>query len=252
VIMGNGPSLNQLLEDSRENLGKYDLVAVNFMGLSSEFLITKPNVYVLCDPAFWFLPIDTDNEGTNKKVTNLYQRFADLVDWDMQLYLPYQAEKVKLIGQLLSKNPHIQLSYFNKTKVEGFEYFQYFAVRKQLGMFRVQNVVVAALLLAIFSEYKEIYLMGVESDWMRNFWVDEQNRLRISDTHFYGKQDKILPINMRQECASLYYAFDSYTKIAAYATKMKSKIYNLNLFSMIDVFEKKEKLDTPIHSDMFL
>jgi hypothetical protein len=109
-------------------------------------------------------------------------------------------------------------------------------------MFRTQNVLIAALLLAIYSDYKHIYLMGAESDWMKNIWVDEQNRLRLKDTHFYDTEDRILSVKMHEQCIALYYAFKSYMNIAEYSKRCGIKIYNANPLSFIDAFEKKEQM----------
>jgi hypothetical protein len=112
-------------------------------------------------------------------------------------------------------------------------------LKRQWGMFRAQNVLIAALLLAIYSDYKQIYLMGADSDWIRNIWVDEQNRLRLRDVHFYDTEDRIISVKIHELYMGLYYAFKSYTDIAEYSKHCGVKIYNTNLLSFIDVFEKK-------------
>jgi hypothetical protein len=99
-------------------------------------------------------------------------------------------------------------------------------------------VVIAALLIAIYSDYKQIYLMGAESDWMKNVWVDEQNRIRSTDIHFYGKDDRISFAKMHEAYLSLYYAFKSYADIEEYSKHCGIKIYNMSLLSFINVFEK--------------
>jgi hypothetical protein len=116
-------------------------------------------------------------------------------------------------------------------------------LKRQWGMFRAQNVLIAALLLAIHSEYKHIYLMGAESDWMRNIWVDEQNHLRLNDTHFYGANDRVIPVKMHELCMSLYYTFKAYTDIAAYSNHCGITVYNATPLSFIDAFEKANKIE---------
>jgi hypothetical protein len=238
--MGNGPSLSNTLKENEEILGDYDLIAVNFMGLFPEYTKYKPNIYVLCDPGFWLENIPGEVQN---KVISLYQRLVDTTDWPLQLYIPYKAKKTQKIPAMLSQNINIRLHYYNKTKVEGFRWFQYMMLKKQWGMFRAENVLIAALLLTIYSKYKQIYIMGAESDWMKNIWVDENNCLRIDDTHFGGKgTHEIMPFKLHEICISLYYAFKSYMDIEDYSRKRGVKIYNANPYSFIDAFEKIKKI----------
>ncbi|MDR0604149.1 MAG: hypothetical protein LBG80_07605 [Bacteroidales bacterium] len=240
VVMGNGPSLTDSLNDNKDMLTSHDLIAVNFMGLSPEFIIYKPCVYVLCDTAFWLSP--DIPEITREKVRDFYRQMVKRVSWNLQLYIPYMAKNVTEIHEILSQNENIHLCYYNKTKVEGFKWFQYMILKRQWGMFRAQNVIVAALLLAIYSDYKQIYLMGVDADWMKNLWVDEQNRIRSTDIHFYGQNDRMSSAKMHDVYLSLYYAFKSYADTEEYSKHCEIKIYNTNLLSFVNVFEKKNNL----------
>ena len=240
IVMGNGPSLIESLTLNKENLSKIDLVAVNFMALSPEYIEYKPNAYILCDPVFWF---DGASESTEIKVRNFYFQLAERTSWGLQVYIPYQASENKEIKAILSRNPHIHLCYYNKTKFEGSVFLNYRIYNKQWGMPRAQNVIVAALMLTIYSGYKEIYLAGAESTYIKNIWVDKNNNLRISHYLFYedSKQniDKVLPIKIHEECISSYYMYKSYVDIEKYAVYRKTKIYNTGLYSFIDAFEKK-------------
>ncbi len=243
IIMGNGPSLINTLKENKSNLSKLDLVAVNFMGLSPEYIEYKPNVYVLCDPGFWLENVDKDLE---EKVISFYRHIAEKTTWNLQLYLPYRARKVKRIENILSPNKNVTLNYYNKTKFEGYKCLKYWFYDKQWGMSRTQNVLVAALILAIYSEYKEIYLAGADSDWIKHLWIDEKNNLRINDYHYYKDSPKnierVLSLKMHEQLTALYFAFKSYVEIENYSVYRKIKIYNTGLNSFIDAFEKKEMI----------
>jgi hypothetical protein len=237
--MGNGPSLIESLKMNKANLSKVDLVAVNFAGIAPEYAEYKPNVYVLCDPAFWF---DGSSEEINAKVRNLYVQIAEKTHWKLQIYLPYQALKKKEIEAKLSLNSNISLCYYNKTKFEGFNFLNYQIYNKQWGMLRAQNVIIAALMLSIFSNYKEIYMAGVDSDFLKNIWVDENNNVRFNDHHYYKNSkeniERKLQVKIHEQCVSLYHMFKSYTEIEKYAGYRKIKIYNIGINSFVDAFEK--------------
>ena len=244
LIMGNGPSLTSSLEKNKDKLKKTDLLAVNFMGLTPEFMIYRPNLYVLCDPGFW---IESPDTVLGEKVRKLYQVLADTTNWDLQLYLPHDARKSKFIKAILSSNKFIHVIYFNKTKIEGLRCFTYFTYSAQWGMPRAQNVLSAALMLCIYSGYKTIYLAGAENDWIKNLWVDANNRLRLDDLHFYDNTNQgnaiVLNTKMYEQFLSWYYAFKSYAEIAAFAHNRGINVINTNLTSFIDVFEKQELID---------
>jgi len=240
LIMGNGPSLIESLENNKNKLPGLDLVAVNFMALSEEYTKYKPNIYILCDPAFWF---DTTSEDTKIKVKNFYSQISQKTNWELQLSMPYQALKKKEIKEALSHNPNIRIHYYNNIKFEGYNFLSYRVYNKQWGMPRAENVVVAALMLAVYSGYKKIYIAGADSDYIKNAWVDEENNLRFNDYHYYKDSKKniatILQIKIHELCISSYYMFKSYIDIEKYAVYRKTKIYNTGLNSFIDAFEKK-------------
>ena len=238
LVMGNGPSLIESIEKNRHKLSELDLVAVNFMALYPEYVKYKPDIYILCDPAFWF---DITSEELKVRVKTFYSIITEKTHWKLQIYIPYQASKDEEIKVALSQNPNIQLRYYNNTKFEGFNFLSYRIYNRQWGMPRAENVVVAALMLTIYSGYKNVYLAGADSDYIKNVWVDEKNNLRHTDYHFYKDTKKnierVLPEKIHEICISSYYMFKSYINIEKYSVYRKTKIYNTGLGSFIDAFE---------------
>ena len=241
LVMGNGPSLIDSLEKNKEKLSEMDLIAVNFMGLSPEYDIYKPSIYILCDPAFWF---DNISSALEARVLEFYEAIVRKTDWPLQVYIPVQAHKEEKRKAILSQNRNISLHYYNKTKFEGYTCINHWVYNKQWGMPRTQNVLAAALMLTIYSGYKEIYLAGADTDSIRNLWVDENNRLQYNDFHYYkdSKENiaRTLPSKIQDQCSSFYFVFKSYTSIEEYAGSRNVKIYNTGMKSFIDAFEKKE------------
>ena len=241
LVLGNGPSLIKSIENNKNKLAELDLIAVNFMALSPEYIEYKPNIYILCDPTFWY---DVTSEETKVKVKNFYTQISQVTDWKLQLYIPYQASKNKEIKAVLSKNTNIHLCYYNKTKFEGYNFLCRRIYNKQWGMPRAETVIVAALMLSIYFGYKEIYLAGVDSDYLKNMRVDEKNNLLYNYCHYYKDSkenvEMILPGKIHEQCISSYYMFKSYVDIENYSAHYKTKIYNIGLNSFIDAFEKKK------------
>jgi len=237
--MGNGPSLLKLFEEDKAILEKYDLLAVNHMARSAQYEEFKPNIYVLCDPAFWFAK---GYEIPGQMAKETFKIMVEKTSWPMQLYIPHQAKKAG-VKELLSSNSNICVYYFNKTTFEGFSWLKYKIYDLQWGIVRPQNVLNAALMLMIYSGYQRIYLFGADNDWLKRLWVDEENCLRSEDIHFYSnnKEDKQICDNtqkLHDVLSSLYIVFKNYVNIEEYAKKKGVKIYNMNPLSFIDAFEK--------------
>lgn len=242
IILGNGPSLVQTMNECREKWDDYDLVAVNHMAQSEQYVEYKPSIYILCDPAFWFAFVK-GFEFHKERVEKTYQAMLEKTDWPMQLYIPYQAKGV--INKQLASNKNISIYYFNKTKFEGFSWLKYIIYNKQWGMVRPQNVLNAALMLMIYSGYKTIYLVGANNDWLRRIWIDEHNNFRNSDIHFYPEEKKetevcTSSVKLHQILLSQYFCFKNYVDIEEYAQQRQVKILNACLESFIDAFEKKK------------
>lgn len=241
IILGNGPSLTETLARNEDKIHQCDLIAVNFMGESEDFQKYRPSVYICVDPVFWF---NTKDSKSKSKVSAFYKKMSEIVSWNMQMYLPFEASKINSISAILKKNKNIKLQFFNKTKVNGCLHFSHFFYNRQLGMPRPQNILVAALMLAIYSDYKEIYLAGADNDWIRNLWVDKNNNVRLDDFHFYDKDKnqpaRFMPFTTYEMLTAFSLMFKSYQEIAAYVKcKKEISIFNLGERSFIDAFEKK-------------
>ncbi|MGI5834763.1 MAG: hypothetical protein ACOX59_09175 [Bacteroidales bacterium] len=241
LVLANGPSLHSSMQKIPDELSNYDLVAVNFMGISEEYRKYKPSVYIFCDPGFWS---ESGPESLRQRVRNLYSTMVEVTEWDLQLYFPWQAKKNTEIRNLSKRNRFLSVHFYNKTKFEGYTFLKHSIYNRQWGMPRAQNVVTAALMLSIYSKYKNIYLAGADNDWIKNLWVDPQNRLRMADPHFYTEskpqEDIVVPIRIHEQFAALYYTFKAYVDINKYAKTKGVEIINLNEFSFIDAFKKFE------------
>ena len=80
VILGNGPSLNNTMQNHKDFLLSRHLLAVNFAANTPIFTELKPKFYMLTDPHF-FVRMEQEN------VKQLWENFAKKVDWDMTLFL---------------------------------------------------------------------------------------------------------------------------------------------------------------------
>lgn len=233
LIVGNGPSSKDidLQEVSKKGIS---ILCVNyFASQNKDFLQIKPRYYCIIDPAFY-----NDKYGYTDETENLIN-ILNNVNWDMTY--------ICLSNQNLSRlqNPHINVVNLNKIEYTG-RYWKYTLYSNNKANFGFQNVILAALYFCITADAQEIYLCGVDSDWHRELFVDENNVVYREDRHFYGV-NRINLITKGEIKVGEFYKYIGYYYntmrefyySSQYATYKKVNIYNLTLNSFIDVYEKK-------------
>ena len=237
VVMGNGPSLNDTIAASKETLRHMPAMAVNFAALSPEFFDIKPCYYVLADPHF-FSPDAA--EGSNLA---LLRDALKHVDWPMELYVPVnQVAK----GRRYYANPAITLRTFNAVGVEGFRALSERVYSSGLGMPRPRNVLIPALMIAVWKGYGTVYVAGADHSWMKTISVTDDNEVVSVQPHFYADsgheearvRHEYRGYRLHQIVESFAVAFRSYHDIAGFASRRGVRIVNVTPGSFIDAFER--------------
>ena len=241
IVMGNGPSLREVISEQRQQLMRYPRMAVNFAANAPDFFELKPQHYILADPHF-FTGMDSD-----PNVRKLWENIAK-ADWEMTLHIP--AGMRNRCGHL-KDHPHLRMEYFNMTPGEGFNMVCHPLYRKGLAMPRPRNVLIPAIMQAIASGYDEIYLVGADHTWPHTLYVDDRNRVVTVQPHFYEDNQEELDrvaeayagIHIADVLQSMVIAFRSYHQIREFADKNGVKIYNATPGSLIDAFTRKRLPD---------
>ncbi|MBE6310320.1 MAG: hypothetical protein E7080_04630 [Bacteroidales bacterium] len=247
VILGNGPSLNNTMQNHKDFLLSRHLLAVNFAANTPIFTELRPKFYMLTDPHF-FVRMEQGN------VKQLWENFAKKVDWDMTLFIP---TKVKRCGEwfsLAKSNKNISICTYNMTPIEGLQWFENLAYNHRWGMPRPRNVLIPSLMQAIAMQYKKVYLAGADHSWLKTLSVDDDNRVVSIQPHFYkeakSEEERIkkdyMNIPLHQVLESMYIAFRTYHVIRRYAEYRGVEILNITPDSFIDAFKKlKLKVKNP-------
>ena len=241
LILANAPSLNRQLENDPDFANDCDVWVVNHFVQSDLFRRIRPHAYLMCDPAFYG---QAANETANENARKTLHALQEQTDWDMYLLFPRIGKNSARLQASAAANEHLRLLFFNSTRIDDFGRLSYRLYERGLGMPRPQNVLIAALTLALSEGYETICLAGADNDWMAHTWVDNDNRLRRDDLHFY-QDDKsahamFLNITMPDFCASMYYTFNGYHTIENYRKTLHphTSIINLSENSYIDAFPK--------------
>ncbi|MBO4965708.1 MAG: hypothetical protein J6C81_05525 [Muribaculaceae bacterium] len=241
VILGNGPSLNDTVENHPEFLADKDLLAVNFAANTPYFEHLKPNRYVIADPGFFTL------EGYDK-IPELWKNIS-AATWHIDLFVP-----AKYISVARSKVTcrNVTVHPFNMTPIEGFYSLRRFAYKRGLGLPRPRNVLIPSIMTAIRAGYKDIFIAGADHSWSKTLWVDDKNRVVTIQPHFYPDDEKeqervtqaYAGIHLHDIYTSFAVAFRSYFDIARFASDSGVSVINITPGSFIDAFPR-QTIKTP-------
>lgn len=111
-----------------------------------------------------------------------------------------------------------------------------------------QNVLIAAIMLALNMRYKNIFIIGADHSWHESLVLKEGNKMEIEDSHFYDRnENRKLTIQdaesqkeykLHELFAIWARAFGSYWYIKDYADSIKAKIFNASEKTYIDAFDR--------------
>ena len=231
-VLGNGPSLNDILVNNIDLIQGRVLFAVNFFCNTDYFEALKPQYYVVIDPSFFTVGAE-NNEQQN------FDRFTKRlngVSWKMAVFVPHQFKRSPVLRDL--NNPNLNLVFINTTPVKGLERVNYFLYNRGLGMPMPQTVINAAIFIAIRMRFKKVHLLGTDQSWLRGMFVDEHNIVRSELTHFYPAKIDIRPPSLSNLLITQYNVFYGHEQLQKYSVYCESEILNHVRDSYIDAYRK--------------
>lgn len=239
VVMGNGPSLRETIDNDGEWLCSHDLMAVNFAANTPDFFSLRPLYYVMADGHFF------SGLGSDPNLSRLWEALAR-VSWKMTLWVPARCRH--LARPLVMHNGNITLKSFNLTPVEGAGWLKRMLFDTGLGMPRPRNVMIPAIMSAIREGYRKIYLCGADHTWTRTLSVDDENFVVSVQPHFYKDNEEehkrvrtaYAGLRLHDVLGSMTVAFRSYWELAGYARSRGIEIVNATPGSMIDAFPRRK------------
>ena len=243
IVLGNGPSLRSTIDGAPGHFKGCSFIAVNGFALSDDFLALKPQYYVLLDPGVW--------KAEQTWIDTMLQAIVDKTHWPLHLMIPREAQGSRRV-QMLHANAHINVHYLNYVVYKGWNGPGYFFWKKNLAMPQCQNVLVAALFIAINLGYKEIELAGADHNWHESLAVDDHNVVCLKQVHFYDNGNEITyqpfyktaatheTFRMDEAFHAWARVFHGYWKMRDYANFRGSHITNISSSSFVDAFERKK------------
>lgn len=240
IVMGNGPSLRDAIDNHRDVLERHPLMSVNFAPITPDFFELRPQMHILADGVFFAAQRDSNMER--------FWNAMEQIDWDMQLFIPTRYRKS---ADLRSLPANIRLRYYNLTPVEGNRRVANLLYSKGLGMPRPRNVLIPAIMEGLRAGYREIAIIGADHSWSRTLWVNDNNRVVTVQPHFYKDNEQererveslYKDIRLHQIYESFAIAFRSYFGIKDYADSIGARIVNATPESFIDAFPRVKLAD---------
>ncbi len=243
LLLGNGPSLTDYIENNIDTISSSDCLALNHFAISDYFQKVKPRYYVAIAHDL-FLDDVAPNfiEASNK----LFKAMAKNTKWDLFLFVPHFARKHKRWQNILSENQNIKIKYINLTPISGFKSFEYFAFKKNWGLPRPHNVMIPAIYLSILLGYKKVIISGADHSWLKGIFVNDKNETMFINDHFYDPDAKPKRFDYKGQSflrldeilLTLSKAFASYHKLREWADKKGVILLNVTKNSYIDAFER--------------
>lgn len=231
LIIGNGPSIADFPLEKISEIKNIDIMCLNYFPSKDErFWTIKPTYLCLMDPGF-FNKCSSEAEAEKKVLFDALSK----VDWHMYLVC-------KRGCSLPVSNDNLQYIYLSAYTYEG-SILRKKIYSKNLGTYRIQNVVQGGIFLGTILKAKTIYLSGVESSYL-NISVNEDNEIYINMSHSYDtKRIRLNNENIKylhDYIRAIYFTFLAYYTSKEYADAQRTEIYNLTQNSLIDVFRKKK------------
>lgn len=233
IVMGNGPSLRDAMENDMDVLMSYPRLAVNLSALAPEFETLRPDYYILADIAFFL------KEKTGK-VPALWEALSK-VSWEMTLFLPATARGMAEVKRLPA---NVTVKYYNLTPAEGWRWLMHPIYDSGLAMPRPRNVLIPSIMCAMREGFRRIVLIGADHNWSKTLWVTDRNRVVSVQPHFYKDDDKELRraeeifknVRLHEVYENYAIAFRSYFNVKAYTDRRGVEILNATPGSFIDAF----------------
>ncbi len=243
IILGNGPSLKSSIESYKEVFHKHELVCLNHFALTDYYTELKPEYYVaIAHDLFLDNVMPHFIDASNR----LFNAIADKTSWKMIYFTTQEAKKHLRWQKILERNKNIEIVYLNLTPVEGFDRFVFGRFDKAKGMPRPHNVMVPAIFTAIHLGAKKIILVGSDHTWLKELYVDENNRTLFFNEHFYDKEKEAKQFDyagqhymkLHEILGTMSLAFESYHILKKYAEYKNATILNCTPQSYIDAFKR--------------
>ena len=232
LIFGNGPSLYNFLEENKFNFDGADIFVCNGFAKVEYYEILKPTNYVLADPLYF----DFNDLRVKDKMVDVIETWENIIlktTWKITLHTTVADQNsLEFIREKISENNNI--NWVNIWPGRFFSEFKYKLYSKGLGILGGITVTHVSTQIAILRRYKEIYMCGIDLDWLENIKYDtEKHNIYLLNKHFYDEDGERLyygedgvyqNADLALELYSLYLTIQGFKDLLSFAGFLKIKL----------------------------
>lgn len=250
LILATGKSANEYWDNqgNQVEFEDYDILIMNrsIYKMEAQIFKKRPKYFAACDPIYW----GAGSVAVSKElIADTYQRtktVLEKIDWECYLVTTIH-ERFNL------KNKNIHIIRLNASAYHSNSKICYQLYKNNFCSPSIKNVGQLAIYFGITFGYKELALIGMDFDFFKNLFCDENCLCGLYAEHQYDRLDgKRVEAHLSQEkygsisnsvlakyLLNISDTFVSYGILSMYAETMSSKIINYSTESMIDCYEKK-------------
>ena len=245
VVLGNGPSLQESLNQHFDFLKKSELFCVNNFALSTYYVQLQPRNYLLLDPFFFAHELE---KLPNAEAVKSLKAMQANTTWPLNLFIPTIGRNAPVV-QFLGQNPNITFVYFNYIVAKGLDGLLFWLFKNQLAMPQCQNVLAAATFLAVNQRFEKVYLVGADQSWHEDIHLSEDGqRVLMRHVYFYNNAQTAqisqygtspeMYVSLATQFSNFSKIFRTYELLERYAKYVGVKVLNASTKSYIDAFER--------------
>lgn len=251
LILATGISASEYWSDPacQDIFSNHDILVMNrsIYKMEEQIFKIKPRYFAACDSIYW--GVYQRANVSKELVLETYRRTKEVlekIDWDCYL--------ITTIHENFDfTNPKIHIIRLNATATDANSKLGYLLYQYNFCSPKLQNVAQLAIYFGITFGYKELSLVGIDFDFIKNMFCDENCRVGQTAEHQYDKKGEMIvtayydkerngAINNSVLAKYLYETADTiscFGKLGIYAEKRGCKIINHSVNSLIDCYEKK-------------
>ena len=242
IVLGNGPSLKNDLEDIAKKVDTHDFVCVNNFCSSPYYTTFKPSLYVFLDGYFFS---EKAHEMWIVQREKTFKIINEQTSWGMKIILPAGADETILREYIQNENIEIiKMNVFSENRIKLYDSGYY-------GPSQC-NVLIYAVYLAIWSKYKSIEIYGADMSFHKDVEVDQNDNSLIHIFRHFNKEDevhkcmknpqRVEPFTMTELMQTTTDTFQAHEFLEQYAKTKDINILNCSSYSLIDAYKRPKKI----------
>lgn len=250
LILATGKSANQYWnkKKNQEQFEDCDILVMNrsIYKMEEEIFRLRPKYFAACDSIYWGNYREASvNKGLAKDTYLRTKEVLEKVDWELYLITTIH-EKFDFV------NENVHIIRINASAYQREDRRDYKLYKANFCSPVIFNVAQLAIYFGITFGYKQLELVGIDFDFIKNLYCDNECRVGLTAEHQYDtKGEKVVEVvfdkNKKGDINGSVLAkylletadtISSFAKLNLYAQEYGCKITNYSMNSLLDCYEK--------------